>query len=67
VGSVSLLNDKILIASTERCADTIKNVAKRNGLAMDAVTKRSPEAEPEEDADEAIAYAWFTEETEGTA
>ena len=48
-------------------ADAIKNVAERDGLVMDATTKRSPEAEAEQDADEAIAYAWFTEETEGTA
>lgn len=48
-------------------AEAVEKLAERNGVTMDTTTKRSPEAEPEQDADEAIAYAWFTEETEGTA
>ncbi len=67
MASVSLLDESIVRVDTEHCADTIKNVAKRDGLTMGTTTKRSPRAEPEEYADEAIAYAWFTEETEGTA
>ncbi|KAI9875889.1 MAG: hypothetical protein M1830_007830 [Pleopsidium flavum] len=41
--------------------DAIKSLAERDDYMIDTTTKRSPEAE---DADEAIAYAWFTEEAE---